>query len=159
MTASRILMVASLGFAIMALPACKRGDAKVDVPPEAVPLMDKRWTYDAEASRTANLTKAGEATGIKNLKDIKLGGDVKTIVDFFSEKSLRFYAYGQLMYEVSYSMGDTEHAPFSMAGKTLTLYEPGNQDKSETFTVQEASANKLVLVNDRTRVVEIYAAP
>ena len=130
-------------------------------------LIKKNWSYNREASNTDALTKAGKATGIKNLKDIKLGGDVKKGVDFLTAKTLLF-AFNEktkeYVYQVTSGKGllkskKTGYWKWNADESGLAMFKAGTKEKTggTNYTVKELTDKKLVLQKEGSKLIQIYS--
>ena len=156
---------------LLALPAlmaagCKSKPKVKPLSAKSKILIKKAWKYNREASNTDALTKAGKATGIKNLKDIKLKGDVKKGVDYLTAKTL-FFTFqkksGDQVYQVTSGKGllqskKTGYWKWSADESELTLFKAGTKEKTggTTYAVKELTDSKLVLKKEGSKVIEVY---
>ncbi len=140
------------------------GKKKGTISAKGKQLMGKTWKYDAEASQTASLTKAGKASGIKNLKDIKLKGDVKKIAGMFTAETLFFakdkkkgtLAYVQTKGKSLLKSKRTGWVKWSDNQNTINLAAWKKGQKDLVYTVKELTANKLVLVSKANGAIKVY---
>lgn len=162
-TKHTLAVATAIAVALTMGAAC--GKKKKEISAKGKQLMGKSWKYDTEASRTANLTKAGSATGIKNMKDIKLKGDVKKMADYLSAKSLFFgedKKGGGLAFQITTGKGllkskKTGYAELSADDSQVTMKGWGKEKGKDTvYKIDELSASKLQWTNVATKTVEIY---
>lgn len=122
-------------------------------------LMDKRWVYDADASRSTNAISAEKTSGVKGLKEVaNLKGDVKTIANFVAGHTLQFYkSKGKLAWQrkSGKSLLSTKRKGWcnwkDKSEAELILVGYNGKGKDATFKVDELSDSKLVLVNETGR--------
>jgi hypothetical protein len=130
-------------------------------------LIKKNWSYDREASNTDALTKAGKATGIKNLKDIKLKGDVKKAADFLTAKTYLF-AFNEktkeFVYQVTSGKGmlkskKTGYWKWNADETGLTLFKVGTKEKTggTSYTIKELTDKKLVLQKEDSKLIQVFS--
>ena len=159
----RRLTVILMSSLLLIAVGCKKG--KPEMSAKSKLLMKKTWKLNAEASRTAALTKAGKATGITNLKDIKLKGDVKKMANFVSAKTLYFgfekngtkLVFQKTTGKSLLKSTVTGYWKWNKGETGVTLIGAGkNKGKDTQYTVQEVTEKKLILVNDKTKVPEVY---
>jgi len=129
--------------------------------------MDRTWNLDTEAQRTNTLTKAGDLTGITNLKDIKLKKDVKKIADFLSAKTLYFGKEkdgNRLVYQETKGSGflkskTTGYWDWNKDETLLILtYKENNKEKTKKYLVKELNDKRLVLLKENADfpILELY---
>ncbi|MBP7585427.1 MAG: hypothetical protein KBA61_15405 [Spirochaetes bacterium] len=158
-----VVCLVALALAVGGL-SCKK---KVEISEKSKQLFGKTWSYDAEATRTAVLTKAGEATGIKNLKDIQVKGDVKTMVDYATAKTLLFgedKKGGGAAYALSTGKGFLKSTNSGWvkwnSDETAFTLSPAdkNRYKEITYKVVEMTPSKLVILDSAstTETPEIW---
>ena len=150
---------------LMALPSCKKPVQPITE--KGRQLMGKTWTYDTEATRRTVMQKAHDSLGggIKNIKDIRLGGDVKKMADALSAQTLTFWpdqngrGMAFLLTEgQGFLMQKTEGIATWNADETLLTLTPDNKRKPLVYTVKELTANKLVILPEKTatETAEVY---
>ncbi|MFC1670874.1 hypothetical protein ACFL20_10820 [Spirochaetota bacterium] len=142
------------------------GSKKVNISDKSKKFFGKKWTYDSEATRTAVLTKTGKTTGIKNLKDIKLKGDVKKGLDYLTHKTLYFAADKKgrgIGYLMSTGKGLLKSKVTGWmkwnAGETEFTLSPTKKNyKTKTYKLVEITANKMVILDkaSKTNTPEIW---
>ena len=114
-------------------------------------LQGKSWVFDDAASRKAILTKTGNITGIKNLKDIEFKGDVGKMVQYLSHKSLIFFSdkkTGKAAYQLQSGKG-------LLASKELGWIK-WNQDLTE-MSMQRGETVKtylIISISDNTLIMQ-----
>lgn len=119
-------------------------------------LMNKRWVYDAEATRAEAGKALNKSTGIKNASDVtNLKGDVKTIGNLLMNHTLQIYKSkkGKLAWQRSKGKGvlsSKVRGFFKWKDKDETemvLMGYNGKGKDATFKIEEMTDNKLVLIN------------
>ena len=145
---------------------CKKKPKAPELSAKSKTLIKKVWKYNREASNTDALTKAGKASGIKNLKDIKLKGDVKKGVDFLTAKTLWFTFQkksGDLVYQVTTGKGllqskKTGYWKWNADESMITLFKAGTKEKTggTNYAVKEMSDTKMVLQKEGSKTIEVY---
>lgn len=150
---------------IALLMACGGGKLKSE---KSKLLIKKQWNLDVKATRQLAAEKAEKTTGITNLSEIELKGDVGDIANALSKTILVFGQdqkdKSKLAYSFTYGTGLTtsssgfwewneDETKIIMKGWDYTA----NKEKAPVnFTVKELTANKLILVNDETGKEDIY---
>lgn len=149
-------------FALIMLSSCGGNKtAEVTIPPTGKKLMAHTWKYDVNA----NLKKGGddlkENTGVT--ADIELKGDVGKLANFTAEsitfgqdkKDKSKLSYKQSIGEGVLSSSVLGYWEISEDSKTLTMREwdkkAGKEKEPVTWTIEEVSDEKLVLVNKTRR--------
>ncbi len=160
MAISAVLALFFIGFSVT---GCKK---EVKISEKSKQLFGTAWVYDAEATRTEVLTKSGEATGIKNLKDIKLQGDVKKMAEALTAKSIFFAADKQgrgIGYIQTTGKGILKSEisgwlTWNQDETSFTLTPTDKKHQPSTYKVVEISPNKLLILNDasKTNTPEIF---
>jgi len=145
------------------LVACK---PKAKISEKSKQLFGGVWTYDAEATRTEVMKKAKDATGIKNLDEIKLEGDVKTMADAVSAKTLYFAADKEgrgIGYIRTTGKGILQNKvtgwmKWNADETAFTLEPPDAKGKPLTYKLIELTANRLVILSSEssTDTPEVY---
>ena len=166
MTKSKTIVVLAVISSLL-LVACGGGKKKKLVISEKTKsLFGAKWTYDQEATRTAVLTKTGKATGIKNLKDIKLKGDVKKMADAFTHRTL-YFAKDKKDRGIGYFTTTGKGILQSKSSGWLnwnadesefTLAPTDKKRKSVTYKLVSVDAKKLVILNkaSKTNTPEVW---
>lgn len=157
--------LASLAFAILLLTSCggAGGAKEAKILPAGEKLMAHTWKYDVNANIKKGTDDIKENSGIT--ADIELKGDVGKLAEFAAE-SITFQrdksdksklAYKQTVGEGVLSSSVLGYWEMSEDGKTLTMREwdkkAGKEKAPVTWTVEEVSDDKLVLVNDTNRKI------
>lgn len=135
-------------------------------------LMKKTWRLDAAAVREATAKAAHEAQKgvIKNIGDIKLGGDVAAMADFAQAKSLYFgFETGKnnLVYKITRGKGflSSSHTGYwewqENENKILLKgVKSGNKTVDRTYVIDELTDDQLVIYEfengQKAKVPEIY---
>ena len=146
---------------IALLPAaCKKQQAPIVISEKSKLLFGSAWTYDTEATRRTVMQKAHDSLGggIKNIKDIRLEGDVKKMADALAAQTLLFAAdkqgrgVGFLLTEGKGLLAQKTEgwATWNTDETVLTLTPTNNKRKPMVYTVQELSAKRLVMLPAET---------
>ncbi len=165
MNAKKIIIVSLAVSLAVFMTACGKKKAKISAKSKS--LFKKVWTYDAEAKRLAVAEKAGKATGIKNLKDVKLTGDVGKAAKALSHTTLQFGAdtKGRGVYYIKkVGTGFLQSKEVGWvrwnADETEITFEPPKNSKkpNKTYKVVSISGTKLVLLDkaSTTDTPDIY---
>lgn len=130
-------------------------------------LIDHQWKLQPNASLDASADSLQDATGID--AHIELDGDVGDFADFLAE-TLTFtkdgsdktkLAYSSTIGEGIFSAEVVGYWELSDDDKELTLFEwdsqAGQQKEGVVYTIVEISDEKLVLKNNSTGGMKIYA--
>jgi len=125
---------------------------------KAQKMMDKKWTYDVEASRAA-VGKAMTDAGVKNGADVvNLKGDVKKIANFLGTHSLQFYkSKGKFAWQRKSGKGLLSSTSKGWANwkdkdeTSIELVNYNGKGKNAVFKIEELTDNKLVFLNEANR--------
>ena len=147
------------------LMACGGGKLKSE---KSKLLIKKQWNLDVKATNKLVAEKAEKTTGITNLSELELKGDVGDIANAMSKTILVFgqdqndksklaysFTYGTVLTTSSSGFWNwnEDETKIIMTGWDYTA----NKEKAPVaHTVKELTANKLVLVNDESGKEEIY---
>ena len=134
--------------------------------PQAKMLIANAWKYDVNANLGKGQENLEESTSIKS--DIELKGDVKKMADFAAEtlifakdkKDPSKLSYKKQLGEGILSLSVLGYWEISQDGKTLTLKEwdskAGKEKEPVNYTIEEISAEQLVLVKEGESTKRIY---
>ncbi|WP_299459107.1 hypothetical protein [uncultured Microscilla sp.] len=120
-------------------------------------LMNKRWVYDAEATRAEAGKAINKSTGIKNASDVtNLKGDVKKIGNFLMNHTLQIYKSkkGKLAWQRTKGKGvlsSKVRGFFKWKDKEeneMILLGYNGKGKDATFKIETLTDGKLVLINE-----------
>ncbi len=124
-------------------------------------LISKKWTLDTKETRKLAATQAEKTTGITNLEEIELKGDVKSIVDAVSNKVIVFGKDtkdpSKLSYQITFGTPPLTTSVLGYwdwnADETKIIMKEwdsqANKEKEpKTYSVQELTENRLVLMLD-----------
>lgn len=165
-TKSALLCLVSI--ALLSVTACKKPPAAVAISEKSKQLFGPTWVYDTEATRRTVMQKAHDSLGggIKNIKDIRLEGDVKKMADALSSQTLLFAAdkqgrgVGFLLTEGKGLLAQKTEGWATWNGDetVLTLTPTNNKRKPLVYTVQELTAKRLAMLptGTATETAEVF---
>lgn len=142
------------------LIACKKTPAIVVITEKSKQLFGAAWVYDTEATRRTVMQKAHDSLGggIKNIKDIRLEGDVKKMADAFAAQTLVFAAdkqgrgIGFLLTEGKGLLAQKTEgwATWNTDETVLTLTPTNSKRKPLVYTVKDIKPNRLEMLPEGT---------
>ncbi len=150
---------------VLLLTACGGGKLKSE---KSKLLIKKQWNLDVKANNKLVAEKAEKTTGITNLAQLELKGDVGDIANAMSKTILVFGQdqkdKSKLSYSFTYGTGLTTSSSGFWewnADETKIImkgwdYNANKEKPSVAHTVKELTASKLILVNDESGREEIY---
>ncbi len=153
---------------LLALSACKKPPVAVVISEKSKQLFGAAWTYDTEATRRTVMQKAHDSLGggIKNIKDIRLEGDVKKMADALAAQTLLFAAdkqgrgVGFLLTEGKGLLAQKTEgwATWNADETVLTLTPTNSKRKPLVYTVKELTARRLVMLpaDTATETPEVF---
>ncbi len=157
---SKFRSVLLMFVAVLSHAACKKTPATVVISEKSKQLFGAAWTYDTEATRRTVMQKAHDSLGggIKNIKDIRLEGDVKKMADALTAQTLYFAAdkqgrgVGFLLTEGKGLLAQKTDgwATWNADETILTLTPTNSQRKPMVYTVHELTAKRLVMLPAQT---------